>query len=268
MRSKLYPHQQLAKDLLRNSLRQGRRRPLLQSPTGSGKTVLAAALVEGALEKGNRVAFTVPRLGLIDQTVERFIEEGIPPQSIGVVQANHHETDRSRPIQVCTLQTLSRRELPDAKLVIVDEAHEKSNFLTSWLGLPDWQDVPFVGLTATPWAKGLGELYDDLLIPTSTAELIDKGLLSPFKVYAPSHPDLTGVKTVDGDYHEGQLSAVMSEAKLTADIVKTWLEKGEDRPTLAFCVDRAHAKKLTDQFEAEKGVSCGYVDAYTDRPSS
>jgi superfamily II DNA or RNA helicase len=69
---------------------------------------------------------------------------------------------------------------------------------------------------------------------------------------------------VAGDYHEGQLSTVMSEAKLTADIVKTWLEKGEDRPTLAFCVDLAHARKLRDQFEAA-GVSCGYVDAFTSR---
>jgi DNA repair protein RadD len=112
--------------------------------------------------------------------------------------------------------------------------------------------------------SGLGKLYDDLLIPTTTAELIAKGFLSPFKVYAPSHPDLRGVKTVAGDYHEGQLSTVMSEAKLTADIVKTWLEKGEDRPTLAFCVDFAHARKLRDQFEAA-GVSCGYVDAFTSR---
>jgi DNA repair protein RadD len=264
LRSLLHPHQQLAKDLLRNSLRLGRKRPMIQAPTGAGKTILAAALVEGALAKGNRVTFTVPRLSLIDQTRERFVDEGIAPEAIGVVQANHPETDPSRPIQVCSLQTLKRRELPKSNLVIVDEAHERSDFLTSWLGLPEWQDIPFVGLTATPWAKGLGNLYDDLLIPTSTAELIDKGLLSPFKVFAPSHPDLRGVKTVLGDYHEGQLSAVMSEAKLTADIVKTWLEKGEDRPTLAFCVDRAHARKLADEF-SEKGVSCGYVDAYTDR---
>jgi DNA repair protein RadD len=77
MRSELHEHQKLAEAQLRESLRSGHRRPIIQSPTGSGKTVLAAAIVEKALAKGKRVIFTVPKLSLIDQTVERFNEEGI-----------------------------------------------------------------------------------------------------------------------------------------------------------------------------------------------
>ena len=45
---------------------------MVQAPTGAGKTVLAAAIVEGALAKGKRVLFTVPFLSLVDQTVERL----------------------------------------------------------------------------------------------------------------------------------------------------------------------------------------------------
>jgi DNA repair protein RadD len=262
MQSSLHEHQKLAEAQLRESLRSGHRRPIIQSPTGSGKTVLAAAIVEKALAKGKRVIFTVPKLSLIDQTVERFNEEGI--RAIGVIQGYHPGTDGTQPVQVASIQTLRRRELPEADLVLVDEAHEVHDFYREWMAKPEWQHVPFVGLTATPWTKGIGKLYDDLIVPTTTAELIEKEFLSKFKVFAPSHPDLRGVKTVAGDYHEGQLSAVMSEAKLTADVVKTWLEKGEDRPTLAFCVDLAHARKLADEFNSA-GVSCGYVDAYTDR---
>jgi DNA repair protein RadD len=262
MRSELHEHQKLAEAQLRESLRSGHRRPIIQSPTGSGKTVLAAAIVEKALAKGKRVIFTVPKLSLIDQTVERFNEEGI--KAIGVVQGYHPGTDGTQPVQVCSIQTLRRRRLPEADLVLVDEAHEVHDFYREWMEKPEWKQVPFIGLTATPWTKGIGKLYDDLVIPTTTSELIEKGFLSKFKVFAPSHPDLRGVRTVAGDYHEGQLSTVMSEAKLTADIVKTWLEKGEDRPTLAFCVDLAHARKLQEQFEAA-GVRCGYVDAYTSR---
>jgi DNA repair protein RadD len=262
MRSQLYEHQARAEELLRESLLQGHKRPILQSPTGSGKTVLAAAIVEKALAKGKRVIFTVPKKSLIDQTVERFNEAGI--KAIGVVQAQHPDTDATQPVQVCSIQTLRRRKLPQADLVLIDEAHEIHDFHREWMEKPEWQNIPFIGLTATPWKKGLGKLYDDLIIPTTTAELIEKGFLSKFKVFAPSHPDLAGVKTVAGDYHEGQLSAVMSKKELTADVVKTWLEKGEDRPTLAFCVDLAHARKLQEQFHSA-GVSCGYVDAYTSR---
>jgi DNA repair protein RadD len=262
MNSTLHDHQRLAEAQLRESLRSGHRRPIIQSPTGSGKTVLAAAIVEKALAKGKRVIFTVPKLSLIDQTVERFNEEGI--KAIGVIQGYHPGTDGTQPVQVASIQTLRRRKLPEADLVLVDEAHEVHDFYREWMAKPEWQHVPFVGLTATPWTKGIGKLYDDLIVPTTTAELIEKEFLSKFKVFAPSHPDLRGVKTVAGDYHEGQLSEVMSKKELTADVVKTWLEKGEDRPTLAFCVDLAHARKLQEQFEAS-GVACGYVDAFTSR---
>ena len=56
----------------------------------------------------------------------------------------------------------------------------------------------------------------------------------------------------------------MSESGLVADVVSTWLEKGEARPTLCFAVDRAHAQSLQARFVAA-GVACGYVDAYTDK---
>jgi DNA repair protein RadD len=259
----LHSHQELAIGMLRQALSSGSKRPVLQAPTGSGKTILAAAIIEMALAKGKRVLFCVPQLSLIDQTVERFAEEGI--EDVGVIQANHPLTDTAKPVQICSVQTLANRMIPPGDLVIVDECHVLFKLYKDWMNRPEWKAVPFIGLSATPWTKGLGKIYDDLLIPTTTFEMIEKKFLSPFKVFAPSHPDLRGVKTVAGDYHEGQLSAVMSDAKLTADIVKTWKEKGEDRPTLAFCVDRAHAKKLREQFEAA-GVCCGYVDAFTTRP--
>lgn len=128
--------------------------------------------------------------------------------------------------------------------------------------MPEWQKVPFVGLSATPWTKGLGKFYDDLIVAATTAELIAKGFLAPYRVFAPAHPDLSGVKTVAGDYHEGQLSEAMSKPVLIADTVSTWLRLGEDRPTLCFAVDRAHARKLADEFEAA-GVPAAYVDMDT-----
>jgi superfamily II DNA or RNA helicase len=260
-RLQLRPHQARALDLLRQSLEGGKRRPLIQAPTGFGKTLLAAAIAEGVIRNKRRAIFTVPALSLIDQTVERFWAQGI--HDIGVMQAAHELTNSSRSIQVASVQTLMRREIPPADIVIVDEAHRWFDFYGKWMAEPAWQAVPFVGLSATPWTKGLGKHYDDLIIASTTKELIDGGFLAPFQVFAPSHPDLAAVRTVAGDYHEGDLGEAMNKAPLVADIVSTWLERGQGRPTLCYCVDRAHARTVKERFEAS-GVAAGYMDAFTD----
>ena len=131
-----------------------------------------------------------------------------------------------------------------------------------WLAWEHWKHVPFIGLTATPWARGMGKVWDDLIVATTTAELIDKGVLSQFKVFAPAHPDLKGVKTVRGDYDEKQLAEAMDKGALVADIVSTWIDRGENRPTVCFAVNRVHAKHIQSQFEAA-GIMAAYMDAFT-----
>jgi DNA repair protein RadD len=246
---------------LRRVVAAGKRRIVMQAPTGFGKTVLAAAIVTHAYTKRRRVLFTVPAISLVDQTVEMFHSQGIG--DIGVIQANHPMTDWSKPIQIASVQTLMKKgELPDADVVMIDECHKFFTVYKTWLHLDVGFKAPVIGLSATPWTKGLGQYYEELIVASTTQEMIDKGRLSDFKVYAPSSPDLSEVRTVAGDYHEGDLSRVMSEGELIADIVLTWLRLGEDRPTLCYAVDRAHAKKLQHQFEAA-GIRTGYQDAYT-----
>lgn len=258
----LRPHQENAIHLLRSSLGRGKRRPMLQLPTGAGKTVVAAAIIEMALNKRKRCIFTVPAIELIDQSVNSFLHEGIA--EVGVIQASHEMTDPSRPVQVASVQTLMRRPIPETDLVIIDEAHRMFDFVTDWMTQDAWKRVPFIGLSATPYTKGLGKWFDDLIIPATMQDLIDLGYLAPFRVFAPSHPDLSGVQVSRGDYVEGQLSEAMQKGKLVADIIDTWLEKGGNQPTLCFAVDRAHAKHLQQKFQ-EAGVPTGYMDAYTKR---
>jgi len=256
----LRPHQQQAIALLRQSLGKGNRRPMLHLPTGAGKTLTAAHIIHGARAKGNRVIFAVPAISLVDQTVRAFHAEGI--SCVGVLQGIHELTDPSQPVQVASIQTLMRRRIPDAQMVIVDEAHRWFDFMGEWMA--KWDRIPFIGLSATPWTKGLGKHYDDLIIAATTEDLIREGYLSKFRVFAPSKPDLTGVRTVAGDYHEGDLAEAMNKPPLVADLVQTWKQRAEGRPTLAFGVDRAHAKAIQADFLAA-GIACGYIDAFTER---
>ena len=256
----LRPHQERALEALRGSLVAGHRRPMLQMPTGAGKTLLAAHVIRRALDKGKRVAFVVPALSLIDQTVTALEAEGI--SCVGVMQGIHERTDRDQPVQVCSIQTIARRKRPDVDLVIVDEAHQLHREIFRWM--KDCPEIPFIGLSATPWARGLGKYYDDLIIAASTANLIRDGYLAPFVVFAPSEPDLAAVRTVAGDFHEVELAAAMDKATITGDIVETWLRRGEGRSTFCFCVNRRHAQHIAERF-LEAGVAAEYMDGTTPR---
>lgn len=256
----LRPHQSKALEMIRASAKAKNKRIVCQMPTGAGKTVLAAKLIMSALGKGKSAIFTAPAVSLIDQTVTAFESEGIA--GIGVMQANHPRTDPLAKVQVASVQTLARRDIPDAALVIVDECHIRAEVIENLMD--EREDVFFVGLSATPWAKGMGLRWQDLVTPVTIAELIEQGMLSRFVAYAPDVPDLSGVKIKAGEYVESGLEAVMGDAKLMGSVVNTWLERGEDRPTLCFGVNRAHAAEIAAQFERQ-GIATAYVDAHTDR---
>lgn len=231
----------------------------------SGKTRLAAEIVNGARGKKKRVIFEVPAISLVDQTVGMFHSEGI--SDVGVIQASHHMTDWSKPIQICSVQTLTRKgEVPEADVVIRDEAHKIFKFDIEWMLLDRWRNTPFIGLSATPWTKGLGRVYEELIVGSTTHELIEKQWLVPMRVFAPMapdlKPDLSEVRTTAGDYNEKDLHKAVMRDKLIADIVKTWSDKAEGRPTICFAVDRNHADTLRQRFNAA-GVPAAYMDCET-----
>ena len=265
MNRELRPHQSRAIEKLRQSLRSGKRRPVLQAPTGFGKTLLAAAVVEGALAKRKRVIFTVPALSLVDQTVKAFWEDGI--RDVGVIQGTHAMTDWSRPVQIASVQTLQRRPIPEADVVMIDECHRWFDFYGKWMKDLAWQNRPFIGLSATPWTRGLGQYFDDLIIAATTQDLISEGYLSRFRVFAPSHPDLSGVRTVAGDYHEGDLSDVMNDNLLVADIVDTWLQRAENRSTFCFGC-RSRTRQSTCKRSSPKRAFQPATSTHTRRSAS
>ena len=64
------------------------------------------------------------------------------------------------------------------------------------------------------------------------------------------------------DYNETQLAEIMCGSTLVGDIVQNWLENGRDLPTIAFCVNVAHANYLTIQFNLA-GVNAEVMTADT-----
>ena len=184
------------------------------------------------------------------------------------MQGQHPMTDGSQPVQAISAQTLGRRyrQALSVDLVIIDEAHEKHEVVWSWLKEAAETDsrVIFIGMSATPWTDSLGKHYDDLLVVAMTQELIDAAILSPFRVFAPSEPDLSKVHTTAGDFDKDELAEAMDKATITGDIIATWFRLGENRLTLCFCVSCDHARHVTERF-IEAGIAAEYLDGDTPR---
>jgi DNA repair protein RadD len=251
---------------LRYDVSHGERRIVLQAPTGWGKGVMISDIVGRARLKDKHVLITVPAISLVDQTVEVLYAQGIT--DIGAIQAAHPMTDWSQPIQVASVQTLQRRwadgKMPKADVVLVDEVHRWFVLFPKWMCDLAWAKVPFVGFSATPWTKGLGTLYSQLIVAGTIDNLINQGTLVPFRTFAPDRPDLSNVSVVAGDFVAAELDRVMRPAKLVANIVETWREKAAGRPTVCFCCSRGHADQVAKEFQAA-GIGSGYMDCDTPR---
>ena len=241
---------------LRKAILKGHKRIVLQLATGGGKTTIASEMIRKANEKGKKCLFLADRIELVEQTSKRLDYEGIDH---GIIMGNHERYKPHSINQVCSPQTLARRATPAADLVIIDECHVAYGIHKKMM-----QAMPntiFIGLSATPFTKGLGKLYSNLVVGATTTKLTDEGYLVPVKVFAPSKPDLTKLRTVAGDYDEKELFARVNKPKLVADIVDTWIKRGENRPTIGFAVNVLHSQALCEQFK-DRGIRAAHIDSY------
>ena len=177
-------------------------------------------------------------------------------------------------MQVASIQTLHARairsdkmQLPTADLLIVDEAHHCP--ADSYQEIIDqYPDAILLGLTATPArgdGRGLGGIFEVIIECPQVGELIEQGYLVKTRVYAPVDPDLKGVRTVAGDYNEGQLADRMDRPQLVGDIVTHWHKHGERRRTVCFAVNVAHSRHLCEEF-VKSGVRAEHIDGGTPKP--
>lgn len=248
------------------AVKEGHKRIMVQAAGGFGKTVVAAHLMHRSYDKGRKPLFVAPAIALIEQTLASFEAQGI--RDIGVIQAQHRRTDWRAQIQIASRDTLIRRPLPEVDFAMIDEAHDQRDALNEILDGDAWRGKIVIGLSATPWSKGLGLHWTKLIVAATMADMIADGYptgLVPFKVFsAPIDPDTSKLKIVAGEFQESGAATLMSDPKIIGDAVQTWLKHRQegnhpgDR-TFLYGQNRSHAKSLMEAFKAE-GISCGYID--------
>lgn len=264
----LRPDQQEVKNQVYNQIRSGNTKTVVQAMTSFGKTALASSIIQDALSKGVKVLFTAPMITLVEQTWEEFNRFGI--NDVGIIQADHPYTDMSQPVQVCSIQSIEAlmkkdmegwRRYQKGRLVIHDETHifHKTHMLMNELA-----DKPVIGLSATPWRKGLADYYDSLVNGPDTRWLIDEGLLSDYVAYSHHVPDMKGVAVnPNGDYALAA-SGEKYTPKVIGDIVGTWEKHAKGLKTILFAPRVADAERFADEFNRH-GYRAIAVSGYMDQ---
>lgn len=254
--------QQKAHESLRQGVRAGHRCQMLMAPTGAGKTYLGLRIIHEALVKARSATFVCDRTTLINQTSETADRYGLSAH--GVMQASHWRTNGDMPFQIASAQTLARRDWPRSDVVVVDEAHTQ---LSAWVDhIKSYADKPltegplFIGLSATPFSKGLGKLFSNLVNATTMDELTRSGVLVPMRVLSCSRPDMTGAAMSGGEWTDG--AAAERGMAIVGDVVREWAAHGENRKTIVFGATIAHCEELARQF-IEAGVLAAVFTSHT-----
>lgn len=240
--TQLWPHQLRAVEQLRDAFR-AHRSVLLVLPTGAGKTRTASHVIERYLARdpARRVLFVVHRIELAKQAARQL------PGPVRVVSGDLDDGPADAPVTVASVQTLLARDLrPEATMVVIDEAHNYA--------APEWCQVVasydralVLGLTATPErgdGRPLGDLFDELIAPTSIAELTAAGVLVPCEVYAPPARQ------------QGLASEPHEALARHKDTARPW------RKAVVFAANVAHAESIAEQCRAmgwRTGVVTGDV---------
>jgi hypothetical protein len=219
------------------------------------------------VEVGRHVLLLVHRRELLIQAQRRLFAAGV---DAGIIAAGHTPRPGAM-VQIAMVQTLHARavrssamSLPPADVIIVDEAHHV--VAGTWRKIVEaYPAATVLGYTATPIRgdnRGLGGVFEQLVQGPSIPALIAAGHLVRARIFAPYVPDLQGVRTLGGDYNEGQLADHMNRPELVGDILVHWHRHAHGHCTVAFAVNRAHGIAIRDEF-LKGGVLAEYLDGTT-----
>lgn len=295
----LRDYQEANRAAIYNAWDAGHRNVLDVLPTGGGKTVILARVAKDhhlrvapkilgvLIDHGGPVCIIAHRQELVSQISVALAREGIYHRIVGpskvvrfcnkrmVRAVGRSYYDAGASVGVAGVDTLVRYTDPwlsRVTLWIQDEAHhiQKGN---KWgkaaVMMPNAKGL---GVTATPEradGRGLSRetdgLFDTMVVGPSMRELINRGFLTDYKIYAPqSDIDMSRVdiSSATGDFNQVQLRKACKGSKITGDIVKEYLKIAPGKLGITFVPSVEIAEQVAREFNAA-GVPALAVSANT-----
>jgi len=267
---KLRDYQREALEALDEGRHDGKRRQLVVLPTGSGKTIVAAADIKRVVEQSGKGAiFMAHRDELIRQPAAK-IPLVWDDAEIGRVKAKDNQLGKA--VTVASVQTIQREkrlqqlvEAQEYSLLYIDEAHHAT--ADSYVRIIDAlveanPDITIVGLTATPVrADGtrMSNVFSDVTYQKTMLELIQGGYLADIELQQVGFDiSLDGIPKSAGDLKPSEVRRVLTEPEIMGEMVSSWKKYAHPRRTIAFAVDVEHARQLAKAFH-DGGVKSAVI---------
>lgn len=255
----LYPYQVEAINKIRDKYRQGKKKILLVSPTGTGKTVIFCEICKSASERNKSVIIVVHGQDLVMNAFNRLRSYGVKCDYI----MGAHKFDPNLNVYVVSSDTLVRRKkIPNADLVIIDEAHQCAN--KTYKSIADaYEGSLFLCVTATPYQKGsIRHIAEDHVVAIELEDAIEENYLSDYDYIAPVVHDLSGVKITAGEFNSDELENFMSKPTIIGCIVENYRKFSDGKTAICFATTVAHSIAMAEYF-TENGIPAMHADANT-----
>jgi DNA repair protein RadD len=259
---------------------------LLVAPTGFGKTVVMGKLASESPVPSVAIAHRHELVGQISTAIARF---GVPHNIIAsqtsvsyCIQKHIREFGRSfynprAPFTVASVDTLASRAdslvqwANQIGFWMIDECHHVLSGNKWGRAITMFPNARGVGFTATPvradrksLARSQGGVFDAMVVGPNMRELINRGSLCEYRIFAPPQSIDRSHITVgaSGDFSSASMRKEAHESKIVGDIVSHYLKIAPGKRGITFVVDVEQATEVAAAFRA-KGVPAECVSAKT-----
>jgi DNA repair protein RadD len=278
MKLKPRPYQEEAIKAVNAALKSREDNPAIVLPTGAGKSLVMALLVDQWLSKCPhlKVMVLAHRKELVEQNALEL--SGLNPEiDVGVFAASLRRRETLCSVTFASIDSIAKRaeDFPPQDVLLIDEAHripvkgegKYRKFIDAMRGRNPRLRV--VGLTATPYRMSTGaichrdHILNHVCYEAQVGNLIDSGYLSKIRTVEGDHStlDLQGVKKTAGEFNLKDLAIRVDKTEVVAEAVKDMTEKvrqGKRKSVIVFCIDVEHCKSV--QRELRKfGVDAPYI---------
>lgn len=252
--------------------------PLVILPTGAGKSLVIALMIEQARKFDGRVIVLQHRKELIEQNAAE-LRELMPGVDVGIYSAGLKSRQTSHDVLMAGIQSIYKKaaDIGERHLILIDEAHLVSQDDESMYGqfLAEVRVLNtrcrVAGLTATPFRTGEGplcgksKLFQRAVYEVFTGDLIEQGFLCPItNKPADAEIDTEGIKTRGGEFIESDMQAAFMSADNTALAVRETIAKCHDRKSiLVFASGVKHAEDVVRIIAEKTGERVGLVTGET-----